>query len=359
MELKNLQKRFTRKSSNKKIALISFLTIILVLFSVIIGVLAGAVPVSVPDSIRIIFGRLFGADWFDGEKNVEMIIWNIRFSRVVLAFLVGASLSLAGAAFQGLLQNSLADPYTIGISSGASLGAVLCMYISIPATFLGGFAQPLAAIVFGLVTLIIVLVITNYSTGKLSNETIILAGIIISSFLSAVISLLIALSPREDISNILYWLMGSVSMRGWGHVQLITPFFLAGTAIILYHYKELNNMALGEQAARFSGMDVRRKKKIILIGASILTGSAVAVSGAIGFVGLVIPHLVRLLTGANHRYVLPFSLLIGGSYLVLADLIARTIIAPGELPIGVVTALVGSPIFAILLVKQRQKREKI
>ena len=118
-------------------------------------------------------------------------------------------------------------------------------------------------------------------------------------------------------------------------------------------------MALGEQAARFSGMDVRRKKKIILIGASILTGSAVAVSGAIGFVGLVIPHLVRLLTGANHRYVLPFSLLIGGSYLVLADLIARTIIAPGELPIGVVTALVGSPIFAILLVKQRQKREKI
>jgi len=150
-----------------------------------------------------------------------------------------------------------------------------------------------------------------------------------------------------------------VAMRGWGHVQLVLPFFIVGLVMILFHYRELNNMALGEQSAQFTGMDVKRKKKIILIGASILTGGAVAVSGAIGFVGLVIPHLVRLLVGANHRYVLPFSLLIGGGYLILADVIARTVIAPSELPIGVVTALIGSPIFTILLIQQRMKRKNV
>ncbi|MGN1402228.1 MAG: FecCD family ABC transporter permease [Bacillus sp. (in: firmicutes)] len=340
-------------STNKKVLLLALVSAILFIVSVLLGVLFGAVSVSVPDSIRIIIGKIFAVQLYEGERNVELIIWNIRFSRVVLAFLVGASLALAGAALQGLLRNTLADPYTIGVSSGASLGAVLVIFFSVPATFLAGYAQPVLAILFGLGTLITVLIITNYATGKLSNETIILAGVIISSFISALISLMMALSSREDMSSILYWLMGSVAMRGWSHVQLILPFFVIGSALILSHYRELNNMALGEQTAQFTGMDVKRKKKVILVGASILTGAAVAVSGSIGFVGLVIPHLVRLLTGPNHKYVLPFSLVIGGSYLVLADLVARTIIAPSELPIGVVTALLGSPLFAYLLVRQR------
>ncbi len=345
--------------SNKKIVLMILMTGAFVLASLVIGVLIGAVSITVPEILYIIVDQLFGTSFYDGTKSTELIIWNIRFSRVILAFLVGASLALAGAAFQGLLRNTLADPYTIGVSSGASLGAVLVLFFQLPATLLGGFTQPIIAILFGMGTLVIVLFITNIATGKLANETIILAGIILSSFLSAIISLLIALTPREDVSNILYWTMGSVAMRGWGHVQLIFPFFLIGTAIILYHYRELNNMALGEQSAQFAGMNVKSKKKIILIGASILTGGAVAVSGTIGFVGLVIPHLVRLLVGANHRYVLPFSLLIGGGYLVLADVVARTVIAPSELPIGVVTALIGSPIFAFLLIQQRMKRKNV
>lgn len=357
MELKNLQKPFIRIFTNKKIVLLSLFTTSLVGISLIAGVFVGAVSITVPDILKIITGKILGMQLYEGQENLELIIWDIRFSRVVLAFLVGASLSLAGAAFQGLLRNTLADPYTIGVSSGASLGAVLVMFVSIPATFLAGYTQPIVAILFGLMTLLIVLFITNFATGKLSNETIILAGIIISSFMSAIISLLIALSPREDMTNILYWIMGSVAMRGWGHVQLILPFFIVGAGIILFHYRELNNMALGEQSAQFAGMDVRKKKKVILIGASILTGAAVAVSGAIGFVGLVIPHLVRLLTGANHRYVLPFSMFMGGAYLVLADLLARTIVAPAELPIGVVTALIGSPIFTILLVRQRLRKK--
>ena len=345
--------------SNKRIVTITLLTIAFVFVSIVVGVFVGAVSITVPDIMAIIADQTFHTSFYDGEKSTELIIWNIRFSRVVLAFIVGASLALAGAAFQGLLRNTLADPYTIGVSSGASLGAVLVMFLQLPSMLIGGYTQPIVAVIFGMLTLLIVLFITNFSTGKLSNETIILAGIILSSFLSAIISLLIALTPREDVSNILYWTMGSVAMRGWGHVQLIVPFFIIGAVMILFHYRELNNMALGEQSAQFAGMNVKRKKKIILIGASILTGGAVAVSGAIGFVGLVIPHLVRLLVGANHRYVLPFSLFIGGGYLVLADVVARTVIAPSELPIGVVTALIGSPIFTILLIQQRMKKRNV
>ncbi|KEZ50229.1 corrinoid ABC transporter permease [Metabacillus indicus LMG 22858] len=324
--------------------------------SILLGVLAGAVQVTVPDILNILAGKIFHVPLYNGEQSTEMIIWEIRFSRVLLAFFVGASLSLAGAAFQGLLQNPLADPYTIGVSSGASLGAVIIIFFQIQLTVLGHFTLPVIAVLFGMITLLIVFALTQLASGKLTNETIILAGIIVSSFISAFISLLIALVPREDISQILYWIMGSVSMRGWGHVQLIFPFFIIGALIILYHYRELNNLALGEQSAQFAGMNVKTKKTIILIAASILTGSAVAVSGAISFVGLVIPHLVRLLAGPNHRHVLPLSMLIGGGYLVLADLLARSIISPKELPIGVITALIGSPIFTFLLVKNRRQK---
>ncbi|WP_420828847.1 FecCD family ABC transporter permease [Metabacillus dongyingensis] len=343
-------------SKNKHQFLILFAAVFAI-FSMISGVFVGAVNVTVPDILNIITGKMFHLQLYQGEKSTEMIIWEIRFSRVLLAFFVGASLSLAGAAFQGLLQNPLADPYTIGVSSGASLGAVIIIFFQIQVTILGSFTLPIIAVLFGMITLLIVFALTHLASGKLTNETIILAGIIISSFISAFISLLIALIPREDISQILYWIMGSVAMRGWGHVQLIVPFFVLGAAIILFHYRELNNMALGEQAAQFSGMNVKKKKTIVLIAASILTGSAVAVSGAIGFVGLVIPHLVRLMAGSNHRYVLPLSVLIGGGYLVLADLLARSIISPKELPIGVVTALIGSPIFTLLLVKNRKQKK--
>ncbi|WP_050614542.1 FecCD family ABC transporter permease [Bacillus testis] len=342
-------------STNKRLAAVSGIAALAVVASIIAGVFYGSVHVTVPDILKILLGKMTGHIWFDGEKNMEAIIWNIRFSRVVLAFLVGASLSLAGAAFQGLLRNPLADPYTIGVSSGASFGAVLVLFLQLPATFLGGYLQPAAAIICGLGTLLLVLFISHFSLGRLANETIILAGVILSSFMSAFISLLISLSPRDDMVNILNWTMGSVAMRGWSHVQMMAPFFVVGSVLILLHARELNVLALGEQSAQFSGMDVRKKKKVILIGASILTGGAVAVSGAIGFVGLVIPHIVRLLIGANHKYVLPFSLVIGGAYLVAADLLARMIIAPRELPIGVITALIGAPVFAFLLVRQRMK----
>jgi iron complex transport system permease protein len=229
----------------------------------------------------------------------------------------------------------------------------LVLFFQVSIVGLGSFTLPIVAILFGLISLLIVFGLVRLSSKSLAIETIILAGIIVSAFIGSLVSLIISLSDRESMTQIIYWLYGSVGMRGWNHIQLILPFMLIGSFILIYHYRELNALALGEDAADHIGVDVKKGKTFILIGASLLTGAAVAVSGSIGFVGLVIPHLVRLVTGPNHRHVLPLSLLIGGAFLILADLMARTIIAPKELPIGVITAIIGAPVFALLLIKER------
>jgi iron complex transport system permease protein len=326
----------------------------LLLGTSLLGLFYSSVTVPVPTILHIILEKTLNMGWLDEvAKNEEMIIWNIRLPRVLLAFCIGASLALAGAAFQGLLRNPLADPYTIGVSSGASLGAVLVLFFQVTIVGLGSFTLPVIAILFGLISLLIVFGLVRLSSKSLAIETIILAGIIVSAFIGSLVSLIISLSDRESMTQIIYWLYGSVGMRGWNHVQLILPFMLIGSFILFYHYRELNALALGEDAADHIGVDVKKGKTFILIGASLLTGAAVAVSGSIGFVGLVIPHLVRLVTGPNHRHVLPLSMLIGGAFLILADLMARTMIAPKELPIGVITALIGAPVFALLLIRER------
>jgi iron complex transport system permease protein len=343
-----------RRFLNNKIGWLYFISGGLLLGISLLGLFYSSVTVPVPTILHIILDKTVNMGWlYDIAKNEEMIIWNIRLPRVLLAFCIGASLALAGAAFQGLLRNPLADPYTIGVSSGASLGAVLVLFFQVTIVGLGSFTLPIVAILFGLVSLLIVFGLVRLSSKSLAIETIILAGIIVSAFIGSLVSLIISLSDRESMTQIIYWLYGSVGMRGWSHIQLILPFMLIGSFILFYHYRELNALALGEDAADHIGVDVKKGKTFILIGASLLTGAAVAVSGSIGFVGLVIPHLVRLVTGPNHRHVLPLSLLIGGAFLILADLMARTIIAPKELPIGVITALIGAPVFALLLIRER------
>lgn len=350
---------FIQKPLNNKIFWLYVFSGGAVLGAVLLGLLTSSVVLPVPVILNIILEKTTGWSWMEEiPKNIELIIWQIRLPRVLLGLFIGASLSLAGAAFQGLLRNPLADPYTIGVSSGASLGAVCVLYFEIAILGLGSFTLPLVAIIGGFIALIIVFGMTRISNRGMVIETIILSGIIISSFISAVISLLISLSKREDIGNILYWLMGSVAMRGWSYVQILFPFMLVGIFILLKNYRELNALSLGEASAQHLGVDVKKKKIWILVGASLLTGASVAVSGSIGFVGLVIPHLVRLAAGPNHRHVLPLSMLTGGAYLVLADLVARTIIAPKELPIGVITALIGAPVFALLLMRQQKGRRR-
>lgn len=317
----------------------------------LLALFMSSVKVPVADIIHIIIHKLTG--WAAGEDipaNVEMIIWDIRFPRVLLSFGVGGALAISGAAFQGLLRNPLADPYTIGVSSGAALGAVIVIFFQL--SLFGMFTLPLFAILGGLFALFLVFGMTRLSGRGLAIETIVLAGIIISAFIGSLISLIMALSG-EELRSILFWLFGSVGMRGWHYVLLFLPFLVVGIVLLLIHHRDLNALALGEHSAAHVGVEVRRSKLLILIGASLLTGSAVAVSGTIGFVGLVIPHVVRLLAGPDHKHVLPLSILIGGSFLALTDLLARTLIAPQELPVGVITALVGAPVFAFLLLRER------
>jgi iron complex transport system permease protein len=330
--------------------------IIILLFTIGLGVSAGSVPIPLAHVFQIVCSEIFHTKLPAGiDASTINIVMQIRFPRVLLATMVGCSLALAGTAFQGLLKNPLADPYTLGVSSGSALGAVCVLFFSFQLPFLQDFTLPVVSVLGGFVALIGVLGLARIVQREMSIETIILAGILSSSFLGALVSLLIALTG-EELRQIIGWLLGSVSMRGWPYVQLVTPFLIIGFIILMFNSRELNAMSFSREDARSTGVNVKGHTRWILLAASILTGSAVAVSGTIGFVGLVIPHIARKLWGTDHRHLLPLSMVLGGIFLVLIDVIARTIISPTELPIGVLTAIIGSPVFAIIFISYRKKR---
>lgn len=321
-----------------------------------LGISIGAVRVPFTDIAFIVGAKVFHLPLSEHIDSMHAtIVMNIRLPRVLLAGLVGASLAMAGGAFQGLLRNPLADPYTLGVSSGASVGAVCVLFFQISIQFVGIFTLPLVSITAAFLTIFLVLFFAKSIEPSMKVETIILTGIIFSSFLGALLSLMIALSG-EELRQIIGWLLGSVSMRGWSYIQIILPFFLIGGFILMINARELNAMSFGEERAKHLGVSVERRKLAVLAAGSLLTGAAVAVSGTIGFVGLVIPHLVRMIWGPDHKRLLPLSLVVGAGFLILADLVARTIIQPAELPIGVITALIGAPAFAAILVRRRVER---
>ncbi|WP_432355846.1 FecCD family ABC transporter permease [Sporosarcina sp. A2] len=292
--------------------------------------------------------------WKQGvDTTATNILWKIRMPRVILAGLVGASLAIAGAAFQGLLKNPLADPYTLGVSSGASVGAVMTLFFGISIPVLGLYTLPVFSMVGAAITMFVVLGFAKLVDRGLNMETIILTGIIFGSFLGSVLSLMIALTG-EELRQIISWLLGSVSMKGWNYIHMILPFTIIGSFLLWMNRRELNAMLFGEDRAKHLGVDVKRRKLVILIGGSILTGAAVSVSGTIGFVGLVVPHMTRLLWGSDHRHLLTLSFMNGATLLIICDLIARTIISPTELPVGVITAFIGAPVFAFIFYRQRK-----
>ncbi|QOY35916.1 FecCD family ABC transporter permease [Anaerobacillus isosaccharinicus] len=349
-----MQNSFTQKFSTTNKVVPYIIVISLLLFSLLIGISIGSVSIPISNIIMVIIGKVVYAPLLDHvEPMLINIIWNIRLPRVLLAMFVGSSLALAGAAFQGFLKNPLADPYTLGVSSGAALGAVIVLFFGITIPFLGKMTLPIFSILLGFLTLLLVISFAKLINRHMAVETIILTGIIFSSFLGSLISLMIALTG-EELRQIIGWLMGSVSMRGWEYVKLQIPFFILGTLMLLFNCRELNALSFGEETAKHLGVNIQTRKLLILLGAALLTGSAVAVSGTIGFVGLVIPHLVRLLWGADHKHLLPLATICGGAFLILADLLARTVISPTEIPIGVITALIGGPVFGIILFKARR-----
>ncbi|WP_155887753.1 FecCD family ABC transporter permease [Paucidesulfovibrio longus] len=316
-----------------------------------LAVLPGAYPIPTSGVLDVLFG---GA----GDNPAwRTVVLDIRLSRICLSWLVGAGLAGAGVVFQGLLRNPLADPFTLGVSSGGAFGASLAITLGLAGSsgLFGLGALPFAALLGALGALCAVIALGRIG-GKLRRETLVLAGIVVSTFLSACISLFKALN-EESVSAIVFWIMGSLQGRGWEHVYLMLPYFLAGFALMTMHARELDLLSLGETQARQLGVRTTRTRIALLTGAGLVTAAGVAVAGVIGFVGLVVPHMVRLALGAEHRPLLLNSALLGGLLLVWSDVAARAILPGGaELPVGVITALLGGPFFCFLLrVKRGQE----
>jgi iron complex transport system permease protein len=331
--------------------------IILLIISMLSAMIMGAVSIGWKNVIVIILEAL---PFYEPVSAAEIapvyrdILLQIRIPRVLLAAAVGSSLAVAGAVFQGLFRNPMADPYVIGISSGAALGAVFAM-LSGFSLALGGFgAVPLFAFAGGITTIILV-----YSMARVGRAvpvmTLLLAGIAVSAFLSALVSLLTYFAG-EKLHQVIFWMMGGLGGATWHQVRVMIPYALVGYICVSLFSRELNAMLLGEETASNLGVDTEKVKKILLAGASLLVAAAVSTNGIIGFVGLVVPHFVRLIAGPDHRFLIPASALLGGSLLIATDALARIVIAPSELPVGIITALIGAPMFVYLLKKRKKLR---
>lgn len=281
----------------------------------------------------------------------DTIILQIRLPRVLLAALVGLGLAISGAVMQGLFRNPMADPYIIGISSGAALGAALSITLG-GLWGLGGFySTPVMAFLGAIGASLLVYNIARVG-GRVPVATLLLSGIAIASFLSALTSL-IMYTAGESLHQIMFWVMGGLWGRSWRHILIAAPPILAGSTVLCLFSRDLNVMLLGDEEAYHLGVGVEKLKLILLGAASLVAGVAVSVSGVIGFVGLIVPHIMRILVGPDHRILLPSSALAGGAFLIWADALSRTVIAPTELPVGIVTALTGAPFFLYLLKKRR------
>ena len=320
--------------------------------SVILGVGLGAVAISPLTILRLFAWKLHLLPRPHISFATEVIVLQLRLPRVLLAAVVGAGLAAAGTVFQGLFRNPMADPAVIGVSSGAALGAVVLIGVG-GAGALGGAGVPAAAFAGAVVTAFLVYRLARVGP-VVQVATLLLAGIAVAAVISAVMSLVMTFSGQE-IRNIYFWLLGGLGDRGWGSLDAVTPLIGAGVLASLLLVGDLNLVTLGEERAAQLGVELDRFKRRALAVGSLLAAAAVSVSGVIGFVGLMTPHLLRLVVGADHRRLLPAALLAGPTLLILADLAARTAVAPEELPVGAVTAILGGPFFLYLLRRERSR----
>jgi len=284
-------------------------------------------------------------------ERLEMIILNIRLPRILLAGLVGAALAVAGATYQGLFRNPLADPYLLGIASGAGLGATVGFLIPFPLQWMNFGAVPLFAFIGGLGAVAVVYSVAR--VGKtLPATTLILAGVALGAFLSSITSYLMTICG-EELHGIIFWLLGGLSLTKWAEVGMVLPCVIVGVIVIWLHARPLNVMQLDEEQAQQLGINVERVKLILLAAATLITSVAVCFTGLIGFVGIIVPHAVRLIWGPDHRFLLPLSTLVGSIFLILADTLAHTLLPPTEIPVGVITAFCGAPFFLYLLRRKK------
>jgi iron complex transport system permease protein len=326
---------------------------VLLLVVITLAVTIGSVSVPLPTTLKLLLDKLpfinFDQTWTSATAT---IIMDIRLPRVLLAGLVGAALAVAGATYQGLFRNPLADPYLIGVAQGASLGAVTGFLLPAAWGLSASGIIPVFAFTGAILATIFVYLLARI--GKtLPVTTLILAGVALSALLSSITSYLI-ISSGNKMHGIIFWLMGSFSSSQWSEVWTVLPYVAAGTAVIIIFARLLNVMQLDEEQAQQLGVNVEKYKIILLGAATLITAASVSFVGTIGFVGIIIPHAVRIIWGADHRFLLPLSILTGAVFMVLTDLISRTVLAPTEIPIGVITALCGAPFFLYLLRKRRK-----
>ena len=327
---------------------------IISLFTIVAGVSIGSVFISPRDVIAIFGHRLFGVTLPEDVAPVSVaILWNLRLPRTLLAFLVGAAVSVSGAVMQSVLRNPLASPFMLGVSAGASLGAGLVILLGLTLPLASMFALPIVGFACGLAVMVLVLAIANRLDRRPDSHTIILTGMVMSLFINAIIMLLSALD-REHIQRFIFWQMGSFAMRDWYPVWILAPLVALGTLFVTRFHAEMDMLTFGEQSALGRGVNAGRVKWILLMTAAALTGGAIAFVGIIGFVDVVVPHIVRRMTGASHRRVIPVTALLGGAFMVVCDILARTIAAPVELPVGAVTALLGAPFFVYIFFLRRK-----
>ena len=325
------------------VAAVAFLVV-----SVLIGIAAGPVDLGVGDIVRSMGERFRVPGVATSLTPVEeTILWELRVPRVILAALVGGTLALAGATYQGVFRNPLADPYLLGVASGAGLGATLAI-VYLPNELRGQQALPPAAFLGGLVAVVLAYAVGRSAGRERDAATLVLAGVTVASFFTAA-QTFVQQRNTDTLQQIWSWILGGIPTSGWTDVALVVPYMAIAWGIILAHRRVLDVLSLGDDEATSLGVDVRRVRLLLVVAATVGTAAGVAVAGLIGFVGIIVPHAIRMLTGATYRTLLPLSVLVGAGFLVLADFIARTVVSPAEIPIGVVTAIIGAPFFALVL----------
>jgi iron complex transport system permease protein len=311
----------------------------LAIAALLAGVVVGPADLGVGAAVRALGGA--------GDPTTLAIVRELRLPRVLLAFLVGGSLAVTGAVLQALVRNPLADPYLLGLSGGAGLGAVAAIALGVA----GAWSVPIAAAAGALAAIVLVYRLAVVADAVLDTRVLLLAGVVVGSFAAALVGAILALSPAEGLRSALLWLLGGFDAASWSALGIFAAYAVLPLVMLVRESRMLDLLSLGEEPARFLGADVEPLKRRLYLASSLLTAAAVAVSGIIGFVGLVIPHAVRVLWGARHGSLLPSAFLLGGALLAAADAVARTAFAPLSLPVGVVTAVVGVPVFAVLVRK--------
>ena len=331
----------------------------LALISLLIGISMGGAAIPITDIFHVFANQLFDVELpASMDQVVPGLIWNIRLPRVLLSFVVGAALAVSGSVMQSVLKNPLASSYTIGVSAGAGLGAVIVIVFGLSSAVLGMFLMPVVSIIFGMATIFLSIWFASRVDSSLDNHSIVLIGMIMSVFINAIMMTLASRNSRFA-QQIAAWQLGSFSLKGWTVVGIVFVVSIVLIFVLLRYVKDMDVLTFGDEQAGALGIDVRKTKWILISLSAMLTGIAVAFVGVVGFVDLIAPHVVRRFFGATHKFVIPLSALFGGTFMLLADLIARTAIAPSEIPVGSVTALIGAPFFAYIFLKNSKQNGRV